>query len=124
MHSENITTVTQYMDVDDFPRENNGCDSEEQCGMEVWPCRVSDNPHIVSLKWQYPVRNMIYTALGIACTLLFGISALWHHFRAQPEAEAEAGEEECENGFSIPFFGTLQNAASLIRVSSPNKDRS
>lgn len=82
---QNTTTKTQFMDVDDFPPENAGCNSFETCGETTWECRVADNPAIIRLKWHYPVREVIYSTVGMLCTLVFGTLALISFFRERRE---------------------------------------
>lgn len=71
------------MQVDEFPTEKDGCDSAENCGSQKWECRVADNPLIVRLKWHYPIREVLYSCMGMLFTILFGTSALINFLQAR-----------------------------------------
>lgn len=93
------------MGVEDFPEERDGCYSEESCGMEEWRCRVSDDPFVVSLKWYYPFRKIIYSSIGMLCTFLFSVSAVVSFFKEQPKNDDDDRDEDTESTKqSIPFF--------------------
>lgn len=105
-HTSNITTLTQYSQVRDFPKELNGCDSEEKCGMEVWPCRIGEDPAFVSLRWSYPMKSMIYAVVSLILTFSLGTYALVMSIRARLILRCvEKIEDEAP---SIPFYSNLQ----------------
>lgn len=78
VQTTNLTIQVQHNKMSDFSRESNGCQSEEECGMETWPCRISrsDRPQ-VALRWMYPVRDTASAIFGLTCTLIFGLLAAW-----------------------------------------------
>lgn len=118
-----MTTRTQYMNVDDFPIEKDGCNSAEKCGSQEWECRVADNPLIVRLKWKYPIRQVLYSCVGVFCTILFGTSAMVNFFRERALQQTDGGgkahdaesasslDEVVSEDFlrdNIPFFSSEQ----------------
>lgn len=95
------------MVVDDFPEERDGCYSEASCGMEEWRCRVSDDPFVVSLKWHYPIRKVIYSSIGMMCTFLFSVSAVVTLLKEKPRNDDDDQDEDMgSTKQSIPFFRT------------------
>lgn len=122
----NTTTKTIYMQVDEFPAEKDGCDSAESCGLQKWECRVADNPLMVGLKWHYPIREVLYSCMGMLFIILLGTSALISFFRERTSEYANKDDKASENEMeyhlkevavpdeylqsNIPFFSSEQSA--------------
>lgn len=103
VEAKNKTSVVQYDGLKDFSSENDGCDSAAKCGMELWPCRVTE-AHEVKLLWSYPVVEVVYCSLGMACGILFGVTSIWRYLDGDEEMEWEEDDDlEDQNSSSIPF---------------------
>lgn len=100
---DDVFTKVQYMDIDDFPKEHNGCKSAKSCGLEEWPCRVSlDDPKDVSLRWAYPVKSVAYCSIGIICAVLFGSLGGWRLYKDR-NIDAKNDEMDILPEEPIPF---------------------
>lgn len=112
------------MSVEDFPEERNECYSEKACGMEEWRCRVSDDPFVVSLKWHYPFRKVIYCSIGICTTFLFSFLAVHSFLKGRAKNDDDENcDDDCDKDIeaiknSIPFFRCRSLLGPFSRTTS------
>lgn len=98
----------QHNVINDFPIGRNGCNTEETCGVEEWPCRISNNPSIVALRWTFPVSAAIYCAIAVIFVTVFAIMATRRFLRCgdNPRLFGSTSSGTTEHGSlgsSIPF---------------------
>lgn len=117
----NGTAHAQHDDLPDFPFERDGCETEESCGLEEWPCRIGRLPSIVSLHWQFPISETIYCIIGVAASLIFAVMAVVRYIRDGKKRNDDEDDDDDHGDNETVFDDGLDTAGSKYERSKSNR---